>query len=683
MSHSLFPRHTALAGAIALAFVSSTHAQAVPADAPATTLSPIAVTGNPLGSTEVATPTTVLGGDALVLRRAGTLGETLNGLPGVSSSYFGPNASRPVIRGLDGERVRMLGNGAGSLDASTLSFDHAVPIDPLVVDRIEVLRGPAALLYGGNAIGGAVNALDNRIPKQPVQGVTGSVEGRVGGAEREKGGAALLETGNGAFAMHVDAFGRDTEDLKVPTYRPVEGGETLAETNRVRNSASRTKGGAVGGSIFFDKGYAGLSLDTYDSRYGVVAEPDVTIRMKRDHIGFAGELRDLSGPFKVLRAQVNHTDYRHEEIEGSGEIGTTFKTKGTELRLEAEHAAVGPVRGVVGLQVEDMDFSALGEEAFVPDTRTRKQAVFALEELPWAGGTLQGGLRAEHVKVSSDGDADPAEPKFGAPASRTFSLASASIANVWKFDKAWSVTGGLSYTERAPTSFELYANGVHAATGAFERGDPDLGEEKGTNLDVALAWNSGPNRFRVGAYTARFSRFISLDASGNTVDLVEDGTTESFPEYVFRPVRARLNGFEIDGAHRLLDGAWTLDASGKIDLTRGKNLDTGEALPRIAPLRATVGLDAAQGLWSGRAEVEHATKQTHVPSTDRETPSYSIVNLSLSRRFTFGEANDGLVFLKVTNVGDQLAYSASSIDTIRGLSPLPGRALKAGVRVNF
>ena len=684
MSHSLLQRRTALAGALALAFVSAARAQAAPSEAQsATALAPVVVTGNPLGSADVAAPTTVLGGDALVLRRAGTLGETLNGLPGVSSSYFGPNASRPVIRGLDGERVRMLGNGAGSLDASTLSFDHAVPIDPLVIDRIEVLRGPAALMYGGNAIGGAVNALDNRIPKQPVKGVSGSVEGRAGGAERERGGAALVEAGNGAFAMHVDAFGRETEDLRVPKYRPLEDGQSLDETKRVRNSASRTKGGAVGGSIFFDKGYAGLSVDTYDSRYGVVAEPDVTIRMKRDHVGFAGEVRDLGGPFKVVRAQLNHTDYRHEEVEGTGEIGTTFKTKGTELRLEGEHAAIGPVRGVVGVQAEDMDFSALGEEAFVPDTRTRKQAVFALEELPWAGGTLKGGLRGEHVRVSSSGDADPAAPKFGGPAERTFSLASASIANVYKFDTAWSLTGGLSYTERAPTSFELYANGVHAATGAFERGDSSLGKEKGTNIDMALAWKSGSDRFRIGAYTARFSRFISLDASGSTVDIVDGGVTESFPEYVFRPVRARLNGFEIEGAHRLLEGAWTLDASGKIDLTRGKNLDNGEALPRIAPLRATLGLDATQGLWSGRAEVEYASKQTHVPSTDRETPGYSIVNLALSRRFTFGEADDGLVFLKLTNLGDRLAYSASSIDTIRGLSPLPGRAVKVGVRVNF
>jgi len=687
MSSLSFPRPTALAGALALAFAASAHAQTAepaPATPASTNLAPVVITGNPLGNADVAAPTTVLGGDALVLRRASTIGETLNGLPGVSSTYFGPNASRPVIRGLDSERVKVMGNGGASLDASTLSYDHAVPIDPLVVDRIEVLRGPAALLYGGNAIGGAVNTIDNRIPKQPVEGVSGSAEARVGGAENERGGGALVEAGNGKFALHADVFGRDTDDLRVPTYRPVEGGEVLDETKRVRNSASRSKGGAVGGSLFFDQGYAGLSVDTYDSKYGVVAEPDVTIKMKRDHVGFAGELRDL-GVVKALRAQVNHTDYEHQEIEGSGEVGTTFKTKGNELRLEAEHAPLGPFRGVVGLQAEDVDFSALGEEAFVPSTHTRKQALFALEELSWAGGTLQGGVRADHVTVESEGDADGADPKFGPPAKRSFSLASASLSNVYKFDKAWSMTGALSYTERAPTSFELYANGVHAATGTYERGDPNLGAEKGTNLDVALAWKNGPNHLRMGAYATHFSRFISLDATGDSIDIVEDGETTSFPEYTFRAVRARVYGFEVEGGHRLLDGAWTLDANGKVDMTRGKNLDSGEALPRIAPLRATLGLDAGYALWTARAELDTAARQTKVPSTDRETAGYGLVNLSLSRRFTFGPAdgNDGVAFLKVTNVGDKLAYSASSIDTIRGLAPLAGRAVKAGVRVNF
>jgi iron complex outermembrane receptor protein len=681
VSHS-FLRPLALPAALALAFSSGARAQStepVPAR-----LDPVVVTGNPLGSAEIAAPTSVLTGDALTLRRASSLGETLTGLPGVSSSYFGPNASRPVIRGLDGDRVRVLGNGGAALDAATLSFDHAVPIDPLVVDRIEVLRGPAALLYGGNAIGGVVNAMDNRIPRQAVKGVSGTAEVRAGGAERERGGAAVIEGGNDAIAWHVDAFGRDTEDVCVPDHVPVVDGTPLEPTDRVRNSSSRAQGGAIGASVFFDRGQTGLSVDTYESNYGVVVEPDVRIRMKRDHVAWSGEVRDLAGPLRKLQAQLNHTDYHHEEIEGSGEIGTTFRTRGTELRLQAEHAPVGPVRGVVGVQAEDMDFSALGEEAFVPTTATRKLALFAVEELDWQGGTLQGGARIERVKVGSEGDADPADPRFGPAAERRFSLASASLSNVYRFDTAWSMTAALSHTERAPTAFELYANGVHAATATYERGDPTLDTEKGTNLDVSVAWKDGPHRqVRLGAYTTRFSRYISLDASGNDIDVIEDGVTEQVPEYVFRAVRARLSGLELEGRTRLLDGVWTLDASGKIDLTRGKNLDSGEALPRVAPMRATVGLAVGSGGWTGRAEVEHAARQTRVPSTDRETPSHTLVNLALSRRFSQGASMDGLFFVKLTNLGDRLAYNASSIDTVRGLSPLPGRALKAGVRVSF
>lgn len=676
---SFFPL-SSLSAAIALACTAHAHAQtAAPADLP-----PVVVTANPLGQAEIAAPTSVLTGEALVLRRGTSLGDTLNGLPGVSSSWFGPNANRPVIRGLDGERVRMLGNGAGSFDASTLSFDHAVPIDPLVVNRIEVLRGPAALMYGGSAIGGVVNALDNRIPTRPQQGLSGSAELRAGGADRERGGAAVLDGGTSAFAWHADVFGRDTDDLRTPLHRPVEDGQTLDATRRIRNSASRTRGGAVGGSLLFDRGHLGLSVDTYDSRYGVVAEPDVTIRMRRDHVGLAGELRGLEGPLRTVRAKVNHTDYRHQEIEGSGDVGTTFSTRGNELRLEAEHAPLGRVRGVIGLQAEQSDFEALGEEAFVPSTRSHKHALFAVEELPWTGGTLTAGLRWERARVASDGDADPADARFGAASERRFSVRSGSLANVYKLGRDWSVSGGLAYTERAPTSFELYANGVHAATGAYEQGDAALGVERGTNLDVALAWKSGPDQFRIGAFTTRFSRFIALDATGNTIDITEGGQTESFPEYVFRPVRARLNGVEVEGRHRLWDRQGVrLDLSGKLDLTRGRNADTGESLARIAPMRITVGVDAHWGLWSARTELDHAARQDRVPSTDTATAGYTLVNLAVNRRFTFGERNDGLVFIKVMNAGDKLAYNAASTETIRGLSPLAGRSVKAGMRVAF
>ena len=255
------------------------------------TLPSVVITGNPLGSGEVATPSSVLTGNGLVLRRGSSLGETLDGLPGVASSYFGPNANRPVIRGQDGDRIRVLSNAGASLDASALSFDHAVPIDPLVVERIEVLRGPAALLYGGSAVGGVVNAIDNRIPKTALPGLSGTVEARFGGAARERGLSALVERGGSGFALHADAFSRRTEDLRVPAFeRPLADGTTERRT-RIVNSASEAHGGALGASRLWEHGYLGLSVETYRNDYGIVAEDDVTIQMQRDKFAVAGEWR--------------------------------------------------------------------------------------------------------------------------------------------------------------------------------------------------------------------------------------------------------------------------------------------------------------------------------------------------------------------------------------------------------
>ncbi len=665
---------------------------ATPLPAPAG-LEKVIVTGNPLGSAEIASPVSVLTGDLLVLKRASTLGETLNGLPGVSSTSFGPNAARPVIRGLDGDRVRILSNAGSSLDASSLSFDHAVPIDPLFVERLEVLRGPGALLYGGSAMGGVVNALDNRIPKDVMKGTSGAAELRLGGADGERGSAALIEAGNGQFVGHVDVFGRSTSDSSVPRYVPVEDGIALPSTTRVRNSAASTQGGAAGASVFFGKSRVGLSLDSYDSTYGVVVEPDVVIKMKRQHLGVDSEFKDLAGAFQTIRLQFNKTRYQHQEVDGAGQIGTTFKTSGNELRVEAQQAPWGGllagVRGVLGAQFEGSVFSALGDEAFVPNTKTRRQALFALEELNWTGGVLSAGLRLESAHVDSDGDADPALLKFGNAVQRHFSLRSASLANVLKLNPQWSVSGSVSTSQRAPTTFELYANGVHAATGSSERGDTSLGVERGTNVDVALQWKSESDHLRLGAYASRFADFISLEATGQDVQQPNgSGGSNAYPEYVFKPVRARLSGLEIEGQKRLLSGTVNINLSGKLDVSRALNADTNEPLPRIAPMRVNLGLDAALGSWSGRVEIDRAAAQTRVPATDVATPGYTLLNLSLTRRFVFsGLASsgrtDGLWFVKVNNASNTLAYSAGAIPTVRALSPLAGRSIRTGVRLAF
>ena len=688
MSLKFTPRRGALAAAIgaalspalSLAQSGSTAVQAVPRSA-LTTPTEVLVTGNPLRSAATATPSNVLSGDGLVMRRGSTLGETLDGLPGLSSSYFGPNANRPMIRGQDGDRVRMLSNSGVPLDVSALSYDHAVPIDPLVIERIEVLRGPAALLYGGGAIGGVVNTIDNRIPKAAIDGVGGAAELRYGGPATERGAGALVESGGNGFAVHADGFWRQTDDMKVPYYqRPTEGVGLVPQTT-ILNSASKSYGGAVGGSMVWDKGYLGASVDTFHSDYGTVAEENVTIDMYLNKLTFAGEVRDLDGFVSAVSGQWLVSDYEHQEIE-SGAVATTFKNKGSDLRLQAEHRKFdlggGKLAGVFGLQTENADFSALGDEAFVPSTTTRQYALFALEELSWGDSTtLSFGGRVGHSKVDSEGDA-AGQTQFGPAQSRSFTPFSAAIGAIQKLTPQWQVSGNLAYTERAPSFYELYANGLHIATGAYEVGNPNMAMEKGTNLDVAAQWKDGPNVIKAGAFYSDFSNYIALLATGQIVD-TDEGPV---PEYAFTGVPAKLYGLEIEGTWRVLDTTQQVDLDGKFDLVRATNEAIDQPLPRIPPARLTAGVNWKMGDWGARAEVIYAAEQDRVPTDDVPTPAYTLINLAVNYRLRMA-GSDGFFFARLNNLTNELAYNAATIGTVRPLAPLPGRGLMVGLRLSF
>ena len=644
------------------------------------------VTGNPLGREGAVLPATVLSGAALLQRRAGTLGETLDGLPGLSASGFGPNASRPVIRGLDGDRVRLLDNGGASVDASNLSFDHASATDPLVAERIEVLRGPAALLYGGNATGGVVNTIDNRIPRLQASGLSGRTEVRLGGAATERSAAALLEGGDGPWAWHADLHGRSARDLRVPRYTPLEGGTALEPATRVRNSAARSEGGALGGGWVSPQGYLGASVETARQRYGVTVEPDVVIRMQRQRLALAGEWRALPGPITQLTGQASHTRYRHDEVQGSGAVATTFRSSGDELRLQARHAPLGPLQGVVGVQTEALDFSAQGEEAFVPGTHTRSTALFLLEELRTGPLVLSFGARRERVRVGSDGDAASATgPRFGSAAQRSFSPTSAALSVRWGA-QGWQASATLGHTERAPAYYELFANGVHVATAAYERGDSSLPTERSRHAELGLGWTSGPHSLKASVFDTRFARFISLDASGVPVLIAgENGAPgTAVPEYNFRAVRARMSGIEVEGSTRLMTGGggapFTLDLSGGVDAVRGTNADSGEPLPRLAPLRVRVALQAQAAGWHAGARLRHNAMQGRVPATDSATPGHTLLDLWAGGELPLPGTQ---WFAKLANATDRLAYNAATVATMRGLSPLAGRALTLGVRAVF
>ena len=692
-----------LAVMAAAVHAATVHAQVNNNNAAPVTLPEVVVTGNPLGSElfELAAPVSVIGGQDLLLQRKSTLGETLGEMPGVSSTSFGPNASRPVIRGLDGDRIRILQNGASTLDASSLSFDHAVSIDPLVVERAEVVRGPAALFYGGSAVGGVVNVIDNRIPQYQLNGVSGRAEMRYGGADREKATGLVFEAGNGSLALHADMHTRDTDDLKIKGFarsarlraahpQPVEAQGTLP------NSAAKTDGGALGLAHTWANGYIGISRSGFNTQYGTVAEPTVTIDMQSSRWDIVGEMRELGSVINSLKFKAGNTDYEHTELD-AGVPATRFRNKGNDLHIEATHGKLGPLQGAVGLQFTDFDFSALGAEAFVPTTNTSVKSGFFYEELPLGKWKLTFGGRHERTEVRSEGGGPVAfgavNPRFDPAQTRNSSGNSGALGAVWSFAPGLALAVNAAYTERAPTYYELYANGPHAATGVYELGNAGFGKEKSKAVDISLRLKSGKHSGSIGVFQNRFDNFITLFDSGNTrgadgelnpVD-AGDGTSlntgeEILPEFAYRAVPARFRGIEGEGRFRVMERGGTVDLLVNASYVRAEDKRTGLPLPRIAPWRYGVGLDYRRDRLGARVDAAFFSDQDRVAAGELPTEGYTMLNAAVT--YHLPAAGMRLeAFLRGVNLLDEEARNHVSF--LKDIAPLGRRSAQIGVRGRF
>jgi len=654
-------------------------------------LSAISVTGNPLGvgSDALVVPVSTLSGRELSNRRESTLGDTLNGIPGVSASHFGPNASRPVIRGLDAERVRIMQNGVGVLDASSLSFDHAVTVDPLVIEQVDVVRGPAALLYGGSAVGGVVNATDNRIPKEGLNGVTGRVEGSVGGADSRNNFAGVVDAGYDAIAIHADAYTRKTSDLDIDGYavsnrKNRADGTPRENKGKLVNSSADAEGGALGASFIFDNGYLGASYSGFRSNYGTVAEEAVRADMRSDRVDVATEFRELGTIVSRVKARMAYTDYQHQEIE-NGAVGTTFKNDGVEGSLELGHAKLGNVEGVLGFQFQNTDFEALGDEAFVPPVSTNSKALYVYEELPINSLKLSFGGRVEHTSQVAS-----AWTKAANAQSKSFNAYSYALGGLYTFNPNWSVASNLSHNERAPSYFELYADGAHLATGQYEVGNASFSKERSNGLDAQIRWKSGKNSFNFGAYYTRFVSFLGLLDSGNTrgvdgelnpVDLDNDGIADGsgediLPEAQFSVFAATFIGLEAEGKFNLIDH---VDLTVRGDYVRAKNLDNSENLPRITPLRLGAGLRYQQNNIGARLDVLHAFNQNRTAVNELATDGYTDVSAMVSYKLPT-KINMEL-FAKANNLLNQEIREHASF--LKDISPAGERSVLLGLRADF
>ncbi len=685
----------ALAAILTLWGTGLAHAQANARAAPPTagSLPPVTVSasGLQLGANEMTTPTAVLEGDELVRRREATLGETLGNEPGITSSHFGAGASRPIIRGMDGPRVKVLSDGAELHDASTISPDHAVASEPLLATQIEVLRGPSALVYGGGAVGGVVNVLDGKVPTAiPQKGIEGSAELRANTGAGEGAGAFSLTGGAGNLAVHVEGVARDAGDYRVGKGWAPDG----EPTRKVPGSFNRTDTGSVGLSWVGERGYLGAAYTRQTAKYGLSdhnhsfegchthgnhlhcgahdeedghdhgAEehgdvPVVDLRSER--LDIRGELRNPFTGFSALRLRAGVTDYVHDEVE-DGAIATTFKNKAYDTRIELQHEPIAGFKGVVGLQTSQRKFSAIGEEAYVQPTVTRKTGLFVLEEYRWNDWRFEAALRHDRqaAEALASGSAGGTE--------RSHNGTSASLGAVWKFTPGYQVGTSFTRASRAPSAEELYARGLHMATSTYERGNANLRSETSQNIDLSLKKTRGDTTFGISVFRNRISNYIY----GRTLDEVDGLQLLQYSQ-----ADATFTGIEGEVRQRVTRN---LGVTLFGDTVRAK-LDGGGLLPRIPATRAGLRLDANWNAWEGQVEWVQVARQNRVAAFETATPGYGMLNLGVSYRGQLSSGTPWQVYLKANNLTDRLAYAHTSF--IKNAAPLMGRNVTVGVKVAF
>ncbi|WP_138380945.1 TonB-dependent receptor [Luteithermobacter gelatinilyticus] len=631
----------------------------------------------------------LLSGEDLDRRMAGTIGETLSGMPGISSTYFGPGASRPIIRGLGGDRIRVLINGIGSIDAASTSPDHAVAGDPLTAERVEVLRGASTLIYGNNAIGGVVNIIDNRIPAAlPEAGFEGRARlGYETAGEDISGGAAITSAVGNRFALHLNGYFRNSEDYDIPgkaeseRLHAAEGHDDSSLENEtsgtVENSDVDNKGGAVGFGWFGENAKLGASFSLNDSNYGVPGghgheeedheeedheEEVVRIDLDQKRFDLAGEITRDFAIFQTARLRFGYADYEHKELEGEA-IGTRFLNEGWEGRLELIQKDMEKLHGSMGLQIRKRNFKAIGDEAFVPPSETLQWGVFAVEEVVLDPLTLEFGARFDHQNTENK--------TLGID--RSFNSISLSAGAAYHPTDDSLVGLSLSHTERAPTPEELFSNGPHLATNAFERGNIGLDKEKGITAELTLKKESETFRGSLNLYHSWYQDFIFEQETGEDID--------GLRVFEFRQQDARFYGAEVEAEWTLFQKGLhqvSLDVAG--DYVRAKFTDNGGNVPRIPPLSATLGLNYIGEALEARAEVRFVDDQNKIGANELATDGYTELNLELG--WQPAEAIPELmVRLAAENLTDAERRTHTSF--LKDRVPLPGRNFKLSLTYGF
>ena len=666
-------------------------------------LDPIVVESSPLAPSvsDTTQAWSVLSGDELRKSKGATIAETLSETPGVSQTGFGPSANRPIIRGLDKFRVRILQNGTDTFDVSAQSEDHAVPIDPLMVDRIEVLRGATALLYGGSAIGGVVNVIDRRIPVSPYGTQGASLLSSYNSANEAWNYGATAFGSSSKFNFQINGSKRDYNDYDTPSFKTEDHhtGQESGPFTTVKNSHGVNSSIGFGGSYMLDSGYAGLSFSRYDNDYGVPgehAESDTLIEMESDRFEFRSELEITDSDWLTgVELNFGYGDYKHSESGYETENNVTewhthatYLREGFEGKIVLSHE-IGELTGVLGFHGLLDEFKIVGEESIFGGTTSTNPAitsedrtklgVFVIEEYQLDDSTkINGGLRFDHIDKDFAGAPDRDDSAF-----------SGSLGFNRALSELWSFGGNLNYTERVPDSAELFSDGAHHATESFEIGNSALGKETARGLEILVRRTSGKVTGQLTGFYTKFNDYIFLEETG--VERDPDGNTppaagkEELPEKKYESAKAKFYGLEIEVDWLALENpGWSLLLSAYGDTLRATNESEGTNLPRIAPARLGVGFEVQQGKLDYGMRLTRSFKQddvaVHGGHSEETTAAYSLLNAFASYDVNLGDSM-GELFVKGYNLTDELTYNHASV--LKQYAPLPGRSVEVGLKFDL
>lgn len=667
-------QHTLLAAAVLSTFSSFAVADDLDPVTPK-----VVVTASPFktaDSDQILNPAKVLAGEELRDKVGSSLGETLSQELGVSASAFGAGASRPIIRGMEGARVMMLENGMATSDVSGLSNDHAVAAEGAVAQQIEILRGPAALLYGSGAIGGLVNVVNERIPTELPQATTGTVESRYSSVDQGKNASASVDTAAGQFALHIDGNIRNTDDYRIPGDRLVNGNNNDPDSvsGRLPNSSTKERTWGLGGSYIADWGFVGVSGSHLTNLYGIPSLEGSKIDQAQTKYDFDSLVKNPFAGFESFKFKVGYSNYHHAELDEDNNPDVLFKNRSLETRAELTHAPIAALHnlhGTFGIQTDNVDFSALsptGGADTVPVTQSTSKAAFLVEELNLGQVALSAGGRYESVDRTPVSNIE-----------RSFSLKSGSVGGLWTFMPGYATGLTYSYAERAPATEELYSSGPHDATETFDIGNPNFKIESSKNVELSLEKTTGLIRWKANAFRNKVDNYIFGNVTGTLVD--GDGnvvTTGSLRQRIFQQAPATIQGMEAELTYNALGNG--LNGRVFADTSRGR-LDNAGSLPLQPADRLGASIGYKQGPWRAGASLVHGEGQDRLASFETSTtPSYN--DLAANVSYTQKLANqDVTYFLLAKNLLNEDIRLSTSL--LKDVAPLPGRNFVVGIRTHF